>query len=564
MLTDIAAGTRETEAGNQALRELNGNLVSEFYRSVPQGQAALCLSGGGIRSATFGLGVLQGLARHGLLDQFHYLSTVSGGGYVGSWLTSWIHRKEQEQGPGKGLEAVIAELANPQSSKLDPEPQPMKYLRQYSNYLTPHLGWLSADTWTLIATYLRNLFINWLVWLPLLSAVLLLPRFVISIAGHQPHDSLWEVWTAFVTGFGLVSLALAYIHLCLPSIRSLFGEVPHFFRHRQGQEAFLRWCLVPLLIAAFLLTSAWAWLANSGRSLIPSVSPLHEWSSFLIFLIVGALVHTLGWAFTAMLLFAAGGWRAIKVAIKKVSGQDRTVTSGSLLRLINNWFAILVSGLIGGIVAWVLATKIFPNPLDKLDSYGSFAVPLLLLSFLVAGTIFSAFTSRWTTDEDREWWARSGAWILIAMLGWSAITSIAIFGPQVLFRSDMYAPLLAAIGGGSGLLTLFLGFSSRTDGTKGQASKPGWQEQLMTRVPTLAAPVAIVYLFVTLVYLDELGDSKRPMVAFSDRRRSAGHSSGCLRTSLASSTHPPPDSRMAFVHSLSRPHCRQLRPCPRH
>ncbi len=47
-------------------------------------RAALCMSGGGIRSATFGLGVLQGLARCGLLDKFHYLSTVSGGGYIGS------------------------------------------------------------------------------------------------------------------------------------------------------------------------------------------------------------------------------------------------------------------------------------------------------------------------------------------------------------------------------------------------------------------------------------------------------------------------------------------------
>src|SRR5215470_3191066 len=41
------------------------------------GQAALCLSGGGIRSAPFGLGILQGLARRSLLEQFHYLSTVS-------------------------------------------------------------------------------------------------------------------------------------------------------------------------------------------------------------------------------------------------------------------------------------------------------------------------------------------------------------------------------------------------------------------------------------------------------------------------------------------------------
>jgi hypothetical protein len=58
---------------------------------LPEKRAALCISGGGIRSATFGLGILQGLARCGLLDKFHYLSTVSGGGYIGSWLSAWIN-----------------------------------------------------------------------------------------------------------------------------------------------------------------------------------------------------------------------------------------------------------------------------------------------------------------------------------------------------------------------------------------------------------------------------------------------------------------------------------------
>src|SRR6266481_3253996 len=70
-------------------------------------RAALCISGGGIRSATFGLGVLQGLARCGLLDKFHYLSTVSGGGYIGSWLSAWIHRA------GGGLTSVMTQLAGP-------------------------------------------------------------------------------------------------------------------------------------------------------------------------------------------------------------------------------------------------------------------------------------------------------------------------------------------------------------------------------------------------------------------------------------------------------------------
>src|SRR5437660_9997965 len=39
--------------------------------------SALCISGGGIRSATFALGAIQGLAERGLLEQFDYLSTVS-------------------------------------------------------------------------------------------------------------------------------------------------------------------------------------------------------------------------------------------------------------------------------------------------------------------------------------------------------------------------------------------------------------------------------------------------------------------------------------------------------
>ena len=49
---------------------------------------AIAVSGGGIRSATFALGVLRSLGRHGLLPRVDYLSTVSGGSYVGAFLCS--------------------------------------------------------------------------------------------------------------------------------------------------------------------------------------------------------------------------------------------------------------------------------------------------------------------------------------------------------------------------------------------------------------------------------------------------------------------------------------------
>jgi len=59
--------------------------------------AGLALSGGGIRSASFNLGLLQALHRFNALRLFDYLSTVSGGGYVGSYLSSLaISSKENE------------------------------------------------------------------------------------------------------------------------------------------------------------------------------------------------------------------------------------------------------------------------------------------------------------------------------------------------------------------------------------------------------------------------------------------------------------------------------------
>ena len=74
------------------LRRIRDVRLDEVFKSVRQHDtAALCLSGGGIRSATFAVGVVRGLAHFGLLSKFDYLSTVSGGGYAGSWLSAWMH-----------------------------------------------------------------------------------------------------------------------------------------------------------------------------------------------------------------------------------------------------------------------------------------------------------------------------------------------------------------------------------------------------------------------------------------------------------------------------------------
>jgi hypothetical protein len=144
-------------------------------------RSALCLSGGGIRSATFGLGILQGLARCGLLDKFHYLSTVSDGGYIGSWLSAWIKNHPE------GIHGVVVELKGGPDSALNPDPPPIRHLRKFSNYLTSKTGLTSVDFWTLITTFIRNMFLNWLVLISLVGAVMMIPRFYLVAITLGPN-----------------------------------------------------------------------------------------------------------------------------------------------------------------------------------------------------------------------------------------------------------------------------------------------------------------------------------------------------------------------------------------
>jgi hypothetical protein len=111
----------------------------------------LAISGGGIRSASFALGMLQALHAFGAFDKFHYLSTVSGGGYIGGALTyfrnaftrfgaDWFPFGYQSQRTdGVQVQAIGARVGAPD----DAEPgnararKIVSYLRQHASYMTP-------------------------------------------------------------------------------------------------------------------------------------------------------------------------------------------------------------------------------------------------------------------------------------------------------------------------------------------------------------------------------------------------------------------------------------------
>lgn len=90
----VLSATEDTEpplGAKTAEKALQHEFAHLGIQDTPQ-VCGLALSGGGIRSATFALGILQGLQAQGMLQQFHYLSTVSGGGYLGGYLSGGIAR----------------------------------------------------------------------------------------------------------------------------------------------------------------------------------------------------------------------------------------------------------------------------------------------------------------------------------------------------------------------------------------------------------------------------------------------------------------------------------------
>ena len=117
----------------------------------------LALSGGGIRSGIFNLGLLTALERKGLVSKADYLSTVSGGGYIGSYVIANLMRGKQ-----------------PFADK--PGDLPLDHLRKFGNYLTPSVGAMSADTWTMMMVWFRNTSMLQLFLLSVFAFLLVLPR----------------------------------------------------------------------------------------------------------------------------------------------------------------------------------------------------------------------------------------------------------------------------------------------------------------------------------------------------------------------------------------------------
>ncbi|HWA28824.1 MAG TPA: hypothetical protein VG734_24445 [Lacunisphaera sp.] len=208
----------------------------------------VAFSGGGIRSATFNLGLLQAMARLRVLDHVHYLSTVSGGGYVGSFWTTWLHRNAARK-PDLRFPAVETPGA---AAARDPEPFEVRHLREFSRFLMPRLGFWYHETWAAVVVILAGL-------IPSLTAALsvLLLAVYVGVLVSLLLLSATATWSTivFIVVTGLIHTASEYVWLSSGKSGA----------NKQNPWPFI--VLAPL--AVMLCTVAWMYLRTGDLMPIP-------------------------------------------------------------------------------------------------------------------------------------------------------------------------------------------------------------------------------------------------------------------------------------------------------
>ena len=417
---------------------------SEAHRVRPLGVA---FSGGGIRSATFNLGVLQGLAELGLLPFIDYLSTVSGGGYIGAWLHALIRNKYSGD-PG----AAQPEL-DPRRVPGESEQDSITFLRKYSNYLAPQLGLFSPDFWTIGSVWIRNMSLNLLILIPFLIGVVL----TVLMSGLLQQRFGEDLESGVARSLWVLALAAAVTIVGVNLRQIVFAQFPDLIPRvkppdlsGRGMVGFATLCI---MFASYIL-GAFRFDPD------PTVAGI----------LLSVLFFMLQWLGGFRLCYrarhqGASGWPLL-IAIPLVCAAFTSALLWCVWKLTGTW--------VNPDVGWL---RIAVGP------------PMILVVWMCGTTLQIGLMGSDFPDAAREWLARLGASVSIAMAGWLGLFVLAVFGPYWLACVTLrWAPAGAVLAGGwilSGVGGYLSGKSEKTKGGPPEEDTDG-----KTRAFELLAKVA--------------------------------------------------------------------------
>ncbi|HEX6041377.1 hypothetical protein [Longimicrobium sp.] len=226
-----------------------------WIHETSRGLAGIALSGGGIRSATFNLGLLQGLERLGLTGAFDYLSTVSGGGYIGGFWTRWRARTAMDAN-GKPVSPPPRNGSFPATDTRtgqQAEAEPIRHLREFSNFLTPRLGLLTVDTGRAVVAAVSAILPSLVAALSLIVLVLLAwatgARLLLGDQALWTLRSLPWATASLLTFTGVLLVALLAAERMTPAELRVKAGVPY---------------AAAVALSVVATGGAWGWITGTG------------------------------------------------------------------------------------------------------------------------------------------------------------------------------------------------------------------------------------------------------------------------------------------------------------
>lgn len=455
---------------------------------LPKDLVGLAFSGGGIRSATFGLGVLEALKHFDLLRHVDYLSTVSGGGYIGAWLSANCKRTKDKR---------TEDEKTTQQPKEDPSwlannanwDDSIRHLRKFSNYLSPNLSLLSADTWSMVTIWLRNTLLLQLMITMAIAWLLLIPRlFEPLILSSGEEDSILQLMTYSLSIF--IFLQIIWRICC--NLKKIKDDEEHHdiqcicIPHKEtSQPVIQRYILLLILASAGVSSILWkissfeyslSYLECLKFPITTKNSTYTNLQSLLGFII---------FPYVSLALLC------------KYSSRNPLISGYSYL------YSWLVT--IPATITWylLLALTLYIMSHWKLGNFSggeilafSWGPPMILASISLTINILIGMQGKDSFEYIREWWSRFGAWLAIYGAAWMFVVIIAYYSPlwiEILYYDNSLQALSS-----SWIGTTIAGLLAGKSASTGNLNNTNKVEKIRDIFAKLAPFVFIIGLFIVV------------------------------------------------------------------
>ncbi len=323
-----------------------------------------------------------------------------------------------------------------------------------------------------MALYIRNLLLNWLLFVPFFMGCFLVPRLcgaVLSFVAREAH-SLGVFHGTRLAGAIFTMIGLG------------FGVYGRFRKHGKWltDSRFRALGLLPLVISGALFTIT---AVADGTGPGANDPNYHLWRGALW----GGGIYLLAWFFG------------------RVGSMPQTDPTERKIEWVDVGFWTLSGALVGVIATLGMIGIEAGYAGDDMAGATRLAVTLGLSGFVLAYLIgellyvgIASFSRK--GDMDREWLARSSGWLSATAVGWTLFSAVALYAPIVLLYGWNWV-VAAFTGGASGIVTLILGSGGATAATKAQQTLKSIP---LMRLASGAALIFAILLASLLALLDQL------------------------------------------------------------